>query len=133
MTNNDCAIDYCSLVALNLPYQKTCPTEGAFIAYKALENNLLATLLIPKSAKRVNTIGRKCRASEAKVLAIKDIATGAPVKSGYSKYNPKFEYKVGRTVRPASPLDENPAQVCTYGIHFFMTEEEAILFARSLK
>lgn len=108
------------------PLSQLCPTEGPFVGYKKLANNLVATLLIPKSAARVSSLGRKCRASKAKVLSIEDPTSGKKFKSGYSYfYSQPLKYKVGRTIRPDS-FDSDPSVDCSHGIHFFMTKEEAI-------
>jgi len=104
------------------------PQEGALVVWKKLKDGYVAKLQIPAKAQRTATpIGRKCRASEAKVLAIFDI-DGAPLKKGAevaSQHDCTFMYAVGAVVRPREPYDGSPWRECTSGIHFFLTREEA--------
>ena len=99
--------------------------EGDLIGYKALQNKLLARILIPRKARRVNALGsRKCRAEYVKVLSIETIE-GKKVKEGQSRHDPRFRYVAGKIVKPAS-FDEDVRVECSSGIHFFLTNEEAI-------
>lgn len=109
----------CTDTVLNLQ----CPEEGSFIAWKKLRNGAIAKLLIPSHAKRSSATSRKCRASEAKVLAIYNF-DGAELTEGYSNHYAAFVYKVGETVYP-DKWDEDRWDECSNGIHFFITREEA--------
>ena len=102
----------------------TIVPEGELIVWKKLRNNLLAKLLIPVKAKRVNAIGhRKCRFEFAKVIAIYD--GKKKVKEGISKQHENFVYKVGETVIPDS-FDSSPLIECSHGISAFISKQEAI-------
>ena len=108
-----------------------CPTEGSFIAYKKIitftpvgeKRTAIAKLQIPEDAKRTRSAFRKCRCDKAMVLSIVDVE-GQECEFGYSKYDLKFQYRVGEKV-VADKFDDNPYEVCTHGIHFFMTKREA--------
>jgi hypothetical protein len=98
--------------------------EGELIVWKKLKNNLLAKLLIPVKAKRVNAIGyRKCRFEFAKVIDIYD--GKKKVKEGISKQYENFIYRVGEMVIPDS-FDSSPLVECSHGISAFITKQEAI-------
>jgi hypothetical protein len=90
--------------------------EGDLIGYKKVEGGIVK-LLIPKEAKRSHAFGRKCRAEYAVVLE----------GSGKSQFTDELpiDYKVGETVRPAKPFDENWQEECASGIHFYITRIEA--------
>lgn len=112
--------------SLGFPISQICPSEGPFIAYKRLQGPYIAKLLIPSHAQRVGSLDRKYRASEAEVLSITNFITGEECAQGVSTYDKDFIYEVGKIVRPATPFDPNPANLCTNGIHFFMAKDEAI-------
>jgi len=77
-------------------------------------------LLIPSWAKRTaSLVGRKCRASAAKVLAIEG---DEPVTT--TQYGPATTYTIGEYVYPDG-YDSDPRIECGHGIHFFLTREEA--------
>ena len=100
------------------------PDVGAFEAWKKLSGGHVAHLRIPAKAKRLNASGRKCRASEAKVIAIytRDGAkTGEAVPSSHDG---TFFYQAGSTVKPHS-FCEDRWEECSGGIHFFITRIEA--------
>ena len=100
------------------------PDVGAFEAWKKLSGGHVAHLRIPAKAKRLNASGRKCRASEAKVIAIytRDGAkTGEAVPSSHDG---TFFYQAGSTVKPHS-FCEDRWEECSGGIHFFITRTEA--------
>ena len=91
---------------------------------KKLQNDLLAKLLIPIKAKRVNAIGyRKCRFEFADVIAIYD--GKKKVKTGISKQYSNFIYEVGKRVIP-DEFDPSPLIECSHGISAFITKQEAI-------
>lgn len=103
-----------------------CPEEGSFIAFKKVDNVAIVKLLIPEDAKRSSATTRKCRASKAKVLDIysidnKSIKLDSILNNNFSI----TEYKVGEMVYPDS-WDEDRWNECSHGIHFFITEQEAI-------
>ena len=83
-------------------------------------------LLIPEDAKRSSATTRKCRANKAKVISIyyKDDKTITLESIQNCNYN-TTEYKVGEMVYPDS-WDEDRWNECSHGIHFFITEQEAI-------
>jgi hypothetical protein len=97
------------------------------LVWKKLSHGYIAKLLVPAAAKRTATpIGRKCRASKAKVLEIYDRDGKLQPKAfvGCSTYT-NFEYKAGRIVKPVEPYNPDIRVECTSGIHFFLTREEA--------
>ena len=111
------------LTDAQLPDYQICPEEGAFIAYKKLRGGVVAKLGIPRDAQRTSSlIGRKCRASKAKVLELSGGATEALSRHDYS-----FVYRLGEYVEAA--LDADIRVECTSGIHFFITRKEAEEYA----
>jgi hypothetical protein len=97
--------------------------EGELIVWKKLQNNLLAKLLIPAKAKRINAIGsRKCRFEFAKVEAIYD--GKKKVKEGIGQHDSSLIYKVGEIVYPDT-FNPDPLVECSNGIHAFITKLEA--------
>ena len=97
--------------------------DGELIVWKQLQSNLIAKLLIPKNAKRVNAIGsRKCRFEFAEVIAIYNGKKKASI--GYGYYDLGFIYEVGQTVKP-DKFDPSPLIECSNGIHAFITRLEA--------
>jgi hypothetical protein len=89
---------------------------GALEVYKKTSAGVV-TLLIPRSAARVNAYGsRKCRAEYALVL---DAPEGA-----VSQHDNRTKYVVGETVYPDS-YNPDPRIECSHGIHFFLTRTEA--------
>lgn len=103
-----------------------CPEKGSFTAFKKLRNDLIAELKIPAKAKRSSATSRKCRASEAKVVRIYNPVTKESFQKGVSLCDDNFVYEVGQTVKPTEPFDEDRWNECGSGIHFFITEIEAI-------
>ena len=89
--------------------------EGDIIGYKKLSLGVICKIKIPAGAKRGNATGRKCRAEYAIVLE----------GEGCSQYDSTFAYRVGETVRPREPFDDNRWEECASGIHFFLTRVEA--------
>lgn len=95
------------------------PEEGAFVGWKKLSGNVIAKLIIPHDAERVNCFGsRKCRASKAYVESM----FGA--NEAYDTHTGKLLYKVGEWVEPDS-FDPSITTECSHGIHFFLTRIEA--------
>ena len=101
-----------------------CPSDGAFTAWKKCRDGVIAKLLVPETAKRSSATSRKCRASEAIVLALYD-ENGNEVDKAMSQHDSDFIYHVGDTVKPTEQFDENRWEECSSGIHFFVTREEA--------
>ena len=113
---------------------------------------VIVKLLITEDAKRISSPSRKCRCSKAKVLQIyaydntpykihntaiygfrpsggflETTAEGVHLYDGaYSIAKSDFKYKVGETVE-VEDFDEECNQ-CSTGIHFFITEKEALNF-----
>ena len=123
-----------------------CPEEGSFIGWKCgyyydkivnfgypfrLTPMAIIKLEIPADAKRSSGFGRKCRCNKAKVLSIKNII-GEPIKGAHSFYDNSFIYEVGETVS-VPDFCENRWQECAPGIHFFMTEEEAVSYMNVMR
>ncbi len=103
----------------------SCPSEGAFIGWKKA-GDCIVKLQITDKAKRSSATSRKCRCSEAKVLAIYDgKKTKKKVKSDYDQ---TVVYEVGKIVKPKEKFNENRWDECSSGIHFFLTREEAELW-----
>ncbi len=104
--------------------QNTILPEGDLIVWKKLKDGLIAQLLVPAEAKRVNAIGsRKCRFSYVKTIAIWD--GKERLKEGMGMHNNKTLYKVGKITRPDS-FDPSPLIECSHGIHGFITKDEAL-------
>jgi uncharacterized protein YjbI with pentapeptide repeats len=97
-----------------LPHFTICPEKGEFIAWKKLQNGVVAELLIPAESKRTSSlVGRKCRAD----------FVNSSESVGYAKHD-STPYVVGQTVKPDS-YDDDIRVECNHGIHFFMTNREA--------
>jgi Family of unknown function (DUF5758) len=67
---------------------------------------------------------QKQRASEAKVIRIRDISTDATYKTAESAFDCTFKYTVGKTVKPTKAFNKID-YACTSGIHFFRTYTQA--------
>jgi len=105
------------------------PSDGPIIGWKKLANGKIAKLQIPAKAKRSHGASRKCRASEAKVLAIFEADGKTEAKSGVSQHDSSFVYEVGKTVKPTEPFNEDRWDECASGIHFFTTRLEALAYS----
>ena len=113
---------------------QACPCEGEFIAWKKCrthgeENSeCIVKLLIPADAKRSSATTEKCRADKAIVLEIQDLDGNKIDRNAYSIYEgaQNFEYKVGETVTPREPFDEDRWNECSSGIHFFIDRRAAV-------
>lgn len=109
------------------------PKEGEFIMWKLgipevvvpheARNICIVKLLVPAHAKR-RGFG-KIRASEAKVLEIKD-QSGRDYPACRSFYTSSFKYVVGATVKVDNFADNNTT--CGSGIHGFMNREVALRY-----
>ena len=107
--------------------------EGDIIVYKKAvsperASRVIIELLIPKEAKRSQAFSNKCRAEFAIVKSIRTIGGGETLDlvRAVSFHASQFNYRVGETVRPEGPFNEDWRVECASGIHFFMTEEEAM-------
>lgn len=114
-------------------YPLICPEQGAFIGYKAgitisdggkVFIPCLITLYIPKDAKRSSAYGNKCRCNKAKVLDIRTFG-GQRRDSAISYYDHSFVYEINKEIS-VPDFDENRWHECAPGIHFFMSEKEAL-------
>jgi hypothetical protein len=92
--------------------------EGILVGWKKCRNSVIVKLMIPQKAKRSNATGRKCRASEVKVLQV----FGAS--EGVSQQDEKVIYRKGETVT-CDKWDDNRWNECSGGIHFFLSRIEA--------
>lgn len=111
-----------------------CPSHGSFTAFKKVYTKngspIIAKLTIPARAERSSSTGRKCRASEAKVMGFYDLEgkrlSKEEVPYACSIYARKFRYYVGKTVYPKNSFDDDRWEECASGIHFFVTFQEAV-------
>ncbi|HJQ13063.1 MAG TPA: pentapeptide repeat-containing protein [Gemmatimonadaceae bacterium] len=104
----------------DLPVFSHVPDTGRFIGWKKLADGVIAKLEIPASAQRTSSlVGRKNRASKAKVLWLSNNA-----KAATSRHDGSVVYRVGEYVTPDS-YDPDIRVECTHGIHFFITRAEA--------
>jgi hypothetical protein len=94
------------------------PETGSFEGWKKCRDGVIVLLRIPANAKRSNGTERKCRCSEAEVVAVFGGAVGISI------HDDTFIYEVGKTVRP-SGFNEDRWATCGEGIHFFITRKEA--------
>ena len=108
-----------------------CPSHGEFIGWKKARYGrgdiCIVKLKIPADAKRSSATTRKCRCDKAVVLAYEsfngeEINKEAPI---FSMYDNNFTYKVGDTIRPKEPFNNNRFAECASGIHFFIDRVEA--------
>jgi len=114
-------------------FPMACPETGSFVAYKkivrtkeyGIHRAFIVKLEIPEDAIRSSATTNKCRCSKAKVLEIKDIDSGEPIEEITNTNMIRCVYKVGEMVYPDG-FDKYRWNECSRGIHFFMTEEEAI-------
>ena len=101
-----------------LPHFQITPSEGSFIGWKRTTKGVIK-ILIPAHAKRTSTLtGRKCRASSAIPLDGEGIGGMSPTK-GNLLYKKNVEVF-------ADKFDDDIRTECSNGIHFFMTEKEAL-------
>ena len=97
------------------------PTEGAFIGWKKCRNEVIVKLSIPEDAQRSHGTERKCRASKVVVLEVIGATEGLSMNDGTTAY------RAGETVT-ADSFDPDRWNVCSHGIHFFLTREEATAY-----
>lgn len=114
------------------------PETGSFIGYKKALSCItpgrhfpvIIKLEIQEDSLRNSACGRKCRASKVKVLDIYSIKDkNIKYEIAYSKFGlcseNSLKYEIGKIVEPNS-FEEDRWIECAPGIHFFITEEEAI-------
>ena len=105
------------------------PDGGDVIGWKKAwtvdDQPIIVKLLIPSDARRSNAMGRECRASEARVLDLQDLAGHSIATVAYSAHDPEFAYRLGETVE-SDGFDPDRWVKCTDGIHFFITRIEAV-------
>ena len=108
-------------------FQLQCPEIGAFIGWKKAGNYIIK-LEITENAKRSSATTRKCRCSEARVIAIENIdGSNSGFQEVTSNYDSSFIYRVGKIVK-VDNFDEDRWNECAPGIHFFITREEAVSY-----
>lgn len=111
--------------ALSLAQTRIVPQEGAFVGWKKLADGIIAKLVIPNDAERVNAAGsRKCRASKVFVQEMYE-SDGAVFNGvGIGSYDHKTRYETGKETFP-DKFNPSITEECSNGIHFFLTREEA--------
>jgi hypothetical protein len=113
------------LTNARLPHFQIVPEKGEYTAFKKLQDNLICELLVPATAKRTSSlIGRKCRASRAKVISITSIDGKTSHKVGLSQHD-GTEYKVGKFVTCKEKFNDDIRIECASGIHHFNNRKEA--------
>lgn len=123
----DCTFRNCTGIDLQAPRYRALPV-GQFTAYKRVSGAILE-LLVSKKAQRVSAPSnneRKYRVSKVLVKrALKEDGTEIRgLTKFHSLWEPSFTYEVGKWAEEPS-FDPNPGEVCTRGIHIFLTFEEA--------
>ena len=114
--------------AQNIPYiPLSCPSEGAFVAWKKVEGKYLVKLQIPEDARRSSATTRKCRCDKAMVIEITSLDGNKHYDEVTNNNYSETIYKVGEMVYPDS-FDENRWNECSNGIHFFVNKEDAIKY-----
>ena len=112
--------------AKNIPYiPLACPSEGAFIGWKKVNNEYLVKIQVPEDARRLSATTRKCRCDKALVLDITSLDGNKHYDEVVNNNYTTTVYKVGEFVYPDS-FDENRWNECSTGIHFFINKEDAI-------
>ena len=114
-----------------------CPEEGSFIGYKIGTDKIgasvyLIKLKILEDAKRLSGAKKICRCNKAKVLSIINIRDNESVNECNNIHNTKVNYIVG-AISEVDNFSENRWDDAdewddTYGIHFFMTKQDALLY-----
>ena len=114
--------------AKNIPYiPLSCPSEGAFVAWKKVDGKYLVKIYIPEDAKRLSGTTRKCRCNKAMVLDITSLDGEIHFDEVVNYKYKETTYKVGEMVYPDS-FDENRWCECSNGIHFFVDKKDAIKY-----
>ena len=114
------------LAWLNKFFPICCPEYGSFTAWKKVRYGYIVKLEVTEAALRSSAYGRKCRCSEARVLAIENAdGSTADVAEVYSQHDESFIYRVGEVVR-VDNFDTDRRNECAAGVHFFITRQEAV-------
>lgn len=108
-------------------FRMRCPESGAFIGYKKCYEDRVVMLLIPADAKRVSATNDACRCSKAKVLTITSFDFKERFSWANSLVDENFIYHEGQWVTPDRFTEDRWVE-STYGIHFWMTREDAIKY-----
>ena len=108
-------------------FRLRCPEKGAFIGYKKCYENRVVMLLIPADAKRVSATNNACRCSKAKVLTITSFDFTESYDWAVSLVDENFIYRKGEWVYPDRFTEDRWVE-STYGIHFWMSRDEAIAY-----
>lgn len=134
--------DYLSCFDSCIMMNNICPEEGEFVGwkkcverrrdYKGMLKSIpyLVKLTILADAKRSSGTELKCRCDKARVddiIPISYFKEPTPT-SVQSNYDSKFVYTIGEIVE-VPDFDNNPFEICSTGIHFFMKKQEAIEYA----
>jgi len=103
------------------------PEQGSFTAWKKCKDSIIAKIEIPARAKRTSNFrNRKCRAQCVKTLGLYDLeGKKLKDKKAYGQHDMNTIYEVGKITR-ADSWDDDLRVDCTHGIHFFVTQQEAI-------
>ncbi|SLM85851.1 MULTISPECIES: DUF5758 domain-containing protein [Vagococcus] len=121
----DCQLDNLKNKEKAFYLNLSCPETGAFIAYKQCMDFRMVQLLIPSDAKRSSATNNTCRCDKAKVLSIKNIDYTQTYDDAQSLVDENFIYHQGEWIY-SDYFCDNRWIDSTYGIHFYMTREEAI-------
>ena len=108
-------------------FRLRCPETGAFIGYKKCYEDRVVMLLIPADAKRVSATNNACRCDKAKVLTITSFDFTQSYDWAVSLVDENFVYKKGEWIYPDRFTEDRWVE-STYGIHFWMSREEAIAY-----
>ena len=132
---DNCDIERCSVTDSDITLPQMIPSDGPFIAWKKAIagrgryncNDIIVKLRIPEDSKRC-CASHKCRASKAEVLGFETLDGRKLPDDTYvrSWWNPNFTYKIG--IVEANSFDDNPTEVCSNGIHFFLNRDDAVAY-----
>lgn len=126
--------------AIGVPFiPQHIPDTGSFVAWKRLArsresksnaeeyaDSVIAKLLIPEDAKRLNCLDGECRASKAVVLDIQTLeGESIPNGEGWSMRDRKTRYATGETVE-APDFCEDVFQNHVAGIFFYLDRRKAV-------
>ena len=92
--------------------------DGDIVGWKKCRDGVIVKLRIPSDAKRSHAFGRKCRAEFADVLEV----IGAEF--GISQHDDVTKYVAGERIVPDG-FDEDWANECSTGVHFYISRIEA--------
>lgn len=122
-------LTHASLKGATLPPLAVQLPEGEFTAWKKARQRMILELVIPAHARRTaSLVGRKCRAQSAHVVSAAHLDGLRPnTITFFSLRSPDFSYTLGEVVTEPNYNDDVRTE-CTYGIHFFSTQEEAVAY-----